>query len=211
MFNFKSISTISIFSNILLMKDKNLIKSYYDPFKSKILNGNQAFSLVELCEFNYYDKWTLMYRGTEDGFGAKEFHLKCDGKSSTLTIAKSKMTGYVFGGFTFATWQSCSGLVQYWKADPNAFLFSLINKDRQPCKIMTSNPADSIYCDIEFGPVFGNLDLCFLNELDTTTMDGYSCLNRTYKLPEYVIEDPSKFLTGAYKFQLSEIEVYQKI
>ncbi len=59
----------------------------YDPLKSQLLAcGQQTLDLIELCKFSFNDKWTLLYRGTRDGFGAKEFHSKCDGKSSTLTI-----------------------------------------------------------------------------------------------------------------------------
>ena len=49
-----------------------------DPFKSQILTGNQPNELVKLCEFSPNDKWTLLYRGTRDGFAAKAFHSKCD-------------------------------------------------------------------------------------------------------------------------------------
>ena len=42
-----------------------------DPFKSQILTGNQPNELVKLCEFSPNDKWTLLYRGTRNGFAAK--------------------------------------------------------------------------------------------------------------------------------------------
>jgi hypothetical protein len=32
---------------------------------------------------------TLLYRGTRDGFTAKSFHEKCDGKENTITIIKT--------------------------------------------------------------------------------------------------------------------------
>jgi hypothetical protein len=57
-----------------------------DPFKSQILFGNQPSDLIKLCEFSPKHKWTLLYRGTRDGFGAGDFHSRCDGHSNTLTI-----------------------------------------------------------------------------------------------------------------------------
>ena len=39
----------------------------------------------------------LIYRASRDGFGADEFHSKCDGKRDTLSIIQTT-NGYVFGG-----------------------------------------------------------------------------------------------------------------
>jgi hypothetical protein len=60
-------------------------------FKSQILkDGHQYLELIELCEFCPYDEWSLLYRGTRDGFGSDDFHSKCDGHSNTLTLLKAK-------------------------------------------------------------------------------------------------------------------------
>ena len=61
--------------------------------------------------------------------------------------------GFIFGGFTSTSWDS-SG--QY-KSDPNAFLFSLTNKENKPCK-MNIKPIQHEYairCYSELGPSFG--------------------------------------------------------
>jgi hypothetical protein len=44
-------------------------------------------------------KWTLMYRGSRDGFMAANFHGRCDGRPNTLTIIETTK-GYIFGGYT---------------------------------------------------------------------------------------------------------------
>jgi hypothetical protein len=75
------------------------------------------------------DKFTLLYKTSRDGFSVEDFHLKCDGHENTLTILKATKSSFIFGGFTTVDWESS---VQ-WKADPNAFLFSLTNKDNRPC------------------------------------------------------------------------------
>jgi hypothetical protein len=41
----------------------------------------------------------LLWRGSRDGFTAKEFHLRCDGRANTLTLI-ADTDGNVFGGFT---------------------------------------------------------------------------------------------------------------
>ncbi len=79
----------------------------FNPFKNEILNGEQqSFELIDLCEFSTYDKWTLLYRGTRDGFGTNDFHSKCDGHSNTLTILKAKESEFIFGGFATVSWES---------------------------------------------------------------------------------------------------------
>jgi len=100
-------------------------------FRSQSLELQQPLELIKLCEFPPNVKWSLLYRGTRDGFGAKDFHSKCDGHSNTLTILKVKQSPFVFGGFTAVEWDSSSE----YKTDQNAFVFCLVNKDNKPLKI----------------------------------------------------------------------------
>jgi hypothetical protein len=46
----------------------------------------------------------LLYRGTDDSFDVSAFHLKCDDKGPTLTIARNSENGVIFGGFTPISW-----------------------------------------------------------------------------------------------------------
>ena len=48
---------------------------------------------------------TLLYKATRDGFGAYDFHSRCDHKGATLTIYESNY-GYVFGGYASISWTS---------------------------------------------------------------------------------------------------------
>jgi hypothetical protein len=78
-----------------------------NSLKSEILKGEQQYlELIKLCEFSPNDKWSLLYRGTRDGFGTNHFHSKCDGHSNTLTIFKVKQSSFIFGGFTSFSWES---------------------------------------------------------------------------------------------------------
>jgi hypothetical protein len=58
--------------------------------ESKILSRKQSNELIELCEFSSNEIWTLLYRGSRDGFSTQSFHDKCDGHTPTLTIIKGK-------------------------------------------------------------------------------------------------------------------------
>jgi len=186
----------------------SLMGHSYDPFKSQILTGAQPAELIELCEFAPKEKWRLLYRASQDGFGAKEFHSKCDGKSSTLTIAKVKHGSNIFGAYTNVSWESA----HKWKHDSSAFIFSLTNKDNAPCKIKTKDGAYSIGCSSSCGPTFGfGIDLCIANNANLTK-SSYSDLGLTYRHPvyDYKSDESKSFLAGSEYFQLSEIEVYQK-
>jgi hypothetical protein len=178
-----------------------------DLFKSKILSGQQSIDLIKLCEFSLKDKWTLLYRGTRDGFGAANFHSNCNCYSITLTIVKAKGSSYIFGGFASSNW----GNLRWdpFNTDPNAFLFSLTNKDNQPRKMkQISNTNESIICRSNYGPTFGaghDLHIC---SYANTTPGSYSYLGNSYQHPQ-----PSQgvsYLAGSPKFQVSEIEVYTK-
>jgi hypothetical protein len=195
-----------------------------DPFKSLILSTSKLlFDLVRLCDFSTHQKWTLLYRGTRDGFGARNFHLKCDGHSRTLTIIRSLGTKCIFGGYTEACWEARGGNC----FDEKAFIFSLINNDNKPLKIKVSKPSSAIHCRSHFGPVFGG---SFINEKGKETLrgdlriggkvcsvtgmveDSYSYLGENYKHPlyEFGTSEANAFLAGSWRFKIDEIEIYQK-
>jgi hypothetical protein len=197
---------MSIFGSIKLN-----VYSKINSFDSEILKGDREYlELINLCEFSPNDKWSLLYRGTRDGFGSDVFHSKCDGHSNTLTVLKAKQSSYIFGGFTAVSWDGSSG----YNPDPNAFLFSLTNKDNEPLKmkVYPNKHECAIYCHSEYGPSFGGgHDISIANNANTT-IDSVSYLGYSYKHPQYDegTNEAKSFLAGSYKFQLDEIEVYKK-
>jgi hypothetical protein len=50
-------------------------------------------------------QFRLLWRGGRDGFGAREFHDRCNGRAKTLTVISDR-NGNVFGGFTPVPWES---------------------------------------------------------------------------------------------------------
>ena len=155
------------------------------------------------------DKFTLLYRDTRDGFGSNDFHSKCDGHANTLRILKVKYN--VFGGFTSVHWQPGPSPSK-WKSDPNAFIFSLTNKENKPLKIKIdpSQNQKEIYCDSDYGPIFGNgYDICIGNNANTTS-NSYSYFSCSFKHPQYTKGKANEFLAGSFKFQLDEIEDFVK-
>ena len=187
----------------------NLIECSSSPLKSKIVSAQQYAELMKVCEFSLNEKWTLLYRGSENGFGANDFHSKCNGRSNTLTIIKVNGTSNIFGGFTIAAWDS-SG--QY-KQDANAFIFSLVNQDNKPIKMIIIEPQHAIYCRSDYGPTFGSGHDIYIASNSNANATSFSNLGQTYKHPQYAQGTPQaqSFLAGSYNFQVNEIEVYAKI
>jgi hypothetical protein len=89
-------------------------------------------------------RWTLLYRGSRDGFQGSTFHEKCDGKSNTLTVIETTK-GFVFGGFTPVAWDSSDG----YRADNSQkiFLFTVKNpRGSDGRKFVMASSANAIRC-----------------------------------------------------------------
>jgi hypothetical protein len=184
--------------------DLGTLKMIDNRMSSTLLSGrNQVKDLVSLCEFPVDQKWNLIYRASQDGFEAAKFHTNCDNKPNTLTVIKST-NGNVFGGYTEKTWNHALN----YKADPNSFIFSLINKLNEPIKIKWSQ-GNGINFGKSYGPTFGNTDL-YIADKSNTNINSYSNLGHSYTHPDYRFEtnEAKSFLAGSYNFQVSEIEVY---
>ena len=95
------------------------------PFKdSTILTSKNAKDLVKLCGFSLNDSWSLLYRGSTNGFNQKEFHTRFDGIPKSLIIAKSSKSS-IFGCYTDRGWNYANKH----KSNKNSFLFNLILND----------------------------------------------------------------------------------
>ena len=96
--------------------------------------------------------------------------------------------------------------------DPNAFLFSLINKDKQLIKMkVNNNGTNAICCHSDYGlTFFGDIFIC--NNANTAN-GSISNLGQSYTHPQYAYNsiEAKSFLAGSYTFQIDEIEVYAKI
>ena len=167
--------------------------------------------LLKLCEFPQDQKWDLKYRASRDGFKSTDFHSHCDGIANTLTFIKAK-SGNVFGGFTGQEWHSRGG----WVTDPEAFIFSLVNKEEKPFKAICSNEgSQAFYCNSKRGPCFGGdgvklKDICIRTDANIKT--SYCAFGYSYKHPDYEkdSDEAQNILAGTYNFETLEIEVYAK-
>jgi hypothetical protein len=161
------------------------------------------------------NQFTLLWRGSRDGFRARDFHNRCDGHPNTLTVILDT-NGNIFGGFTPVEWES-----RKWngkkgsenncrKADPSlkSFLFTLKNPHNVPARRFALNAQrqhKAITCRSTWGPCVGDIwvhDSCNANTFSPTYRFGLIYHNDTGL-------DRSAFFTGSRKFQVKEIEVFE--
>jgi hypothetical protein len=110
-------------------------------------------------------QFSLLYRGTRDGFKGPEFHKRCDGHSSTLTIIQD-ISGNIFGGFTPLEWSSFGA-----KADSTlkSFRFTIRNPHNFPphrFPLRRDRHSVSSYFWCLYGPCFGrDKTNCFCGDI----------------------------------------------
>jgi hypothetical protein len=150
-------------------------------------------------------RFSLLWRGSSDGFGASEFHRRCDGHANTLTVILNK-DGNIFGGFTPVKWGSNTSF----KADDSlkSFLFTLKNPHNFPAKKFALKGETrhlAICCDSETGPDFHDIgvsDNCNTNTNSSTFLFGSIYTNDTG-------QDKTTFFTGSGNYKVKDIEVFE--
>eukprot|EP00802_Teleaulax_amphioxeia_P018270 Tamp_18461.p1 GENE.Tamp_18461~~Tamp_18461.p1 ORF type:complete len:223 (+),score=27.34 Tamp_18461:3-671(+) len=149
----------------------------------------------------------LLYRASRDGWAARDFHSRCDGKGATITVIKCS-GGFVFGGYADVPWSSHRGSYAGYTHSSKAFLFSLHGPSGLcPVKLpLVQDPGHAMLCNESVGPTFGGgNDLRVGNNANAGK--SYSSLGSSYHLPAG--QSGRTFFTGAHEFKAAEVEVYQ--
>ena len=140
-------------------------------------------------------KFIPLFSTSRDGDSASEFHKKCDGKSNSLVLVKTK-TGKRFGGFTSFHWSYASS---NYANDSKAFVFSLDNRE---CYKYNNN-GNAIYCNSSYGPTFGGGHDLYLCNGCLTKNDSYTSQSAfNYNGKKYALNGSNNFTPEVY-------EVYQ--
>jgi hypothetical protein len=151
-------------------------------------------------------RFSLLWRGSRDGFGWRDFPGRCDGRAPTLTLIQDT-AGNIFGGFTPVAWDSSDT----WKADPSlkSFVFTLKNPRNLAARkfaLKAEGKDWAIWCDSGCGPHFGHGEIvvgsgnCNANTYSGTSL-GYAYANDTAL-------DGRTVFTGSFHFTVKEIEVF---
>jgi len=168
---------------------------------SAIVSVAQEIPFLALTGFEN-KTFSLLWRGSRDGFDADAFHRLCDGKANTVTVIKNT-NGFIFGGFTSIPWSLTEG----YKADNTAFLYSLTN----PLMLKVKPPKNAFYHHSKCGPTFGDGCDMYVSSLSNTNI--YSNMNlNAYVFPNGKSgKEGGKFIVGGSDcyFQTVEIEVFQ--
>lgn len=182
---------------------------------STIITNEMRQLLLDVTKFKPEDKFRLLYRASRDGFGAKDFHSRCDDKANTLTIIKTTKQ-FVFGGYANATWNQVDVACKH-KEARKAFIFSLANSEGKAIRMeKTQNyyhdGDKSLYCSNSYGPSFGLSEFKIsdhsnANEDSTSKLQGQSFEFSSL----YYMHKETTFLAGSEYFKVAEIEVYHKI
>jgi hypothetical protein len=149
-------------------------------------------------------RFSLLWRGSRDGFKASEFHGRCDGHSNTLTIILDTERN-IFGGFTPVKWESRG----FWKADESqkSFVFTLKNPHNIPAKkfaLKAEEKHQAIFCNSGWCPYFYDIVVS-----DNCNVNTISC---SYLSLVYINDtglDGEIVFTGSKNFQVKEIEVFE--
>ena len=137
----------------------------------------------------------LLYKLTNHGDSASNFHSYCNSKGYTLTLVRNTK-GYRCGGFTSKNWTSCGNYV----VDQNAFIFSLEFKEQY----FTNEGVNAIYDNGSYGPTFGNGHDLYI--ASSCSQNNSSYCNFPYA---YAGVKARVLSGGSYNFKVNEIEVYQ--
>ena len=116
----------------------NNINISKDSINSRIVNYEDIiFIQNRIKEINPRIKdvyFSLVYRATEDGDKAVNFHNKCDKIGPNIVLIKTKK-GFIFGGFTFRNWEHLPRDIDINRPnlgsasrDANAFGFNINNQ-----------------------------------------------------------------------------------
>jgi hypothetical protein len=157
-------------------------------------------------------QWTLLYRGSRDGFGVADFHRQCDGHAHTLTIIRTVgesdlLPSCVFGAYTACTWDSVSG----YKRDTDrreSFLFNTRAVcSGEPRRYAHTGVDYAIYCNGTYGPTFGNgHDLHVCDGCDRAN-GSWTKLGTAYSAGAG--DEENRYLALVAKFRVQEIEIFE--
>jgi hypothetical protein len=149
-------------------------------------------------------RWTLLYRGSRDGFAASAFHQNCNERSNTIAVIETTK-GWVFGGFTPVAWDSSGGHKD--DSSRKSFLFTVKNpRGSDGRKFMMASSAYAIACVGSYGPTFGNgYDLHIADACNQNT-NCYTNFGNAFMNDSGI--NGQQVFVGEYTFTVKEIEVF---
>ena len=183
-----------------IVKFKEMKKKY--GIDTHILRYNELYLIetgVKTKLNKNIKKFKLLFKASNEGFLASNFHSKCDGKKNTVTLVET-LKGKRFGGFTDNAWDQSSN----YKHGSNGFIFSLDDKSIYYNK---SNQ-NEIRCNSGYGPTFGGGHDFYICDKCNTSNSSYDNSGNTYdtKGKKYAMAGADSFFVKDYEVYLLEFE-----
>jgi hypothetical protein len=154
-------------------------------------------------------RFSLLWRGSRDGFGVSQFHLGCDGHANTLTVILDT-NGNIFGGFTPVKWDSDPEGIFKIDHSLKSFLFTLKNPPNTPAVRLPLKPDQkhlAILCDGTSGQCFGGgCDMSITNNCNAYFYNG-AHIGHSYTNNTGV--DGSKLFAVLPFFKVKKIEIFE--
>ena len=173
-------------------------------YSSQILSPDGSDKVLLLDWVGKFFYLELLYSSNIHGQNVSTFHKRCDNKSLTLTLYKSK-NGRRFGGFTYLTFSSVN---QFVKGNGEDFIFSLDTRK------MFKNNKDliySLYNNLNFFPTFGYPSDLYIHKDCFKHNTSYSSFPTSYGHGTNEPNADNTYFAGTKNFLLDLIEVYQVI
>ena len=152
---------------------------------------------------NGAQKWSLCYRGTQDGFSSNTFHSKCDQYTKTLSILRDT-SGNIFGGYNSGSWAGGGS----YQNPGGTWLFSFKNNFKSDWGGNCAGQNYGTYNHPSYGPTFGGgHDL----HVDSSMKSGYTYFGYSYYCPVGSCGNGNCMNYFSYQYsgwQLNEVEVY---
>jgi len=189
------------------IKNNEVEKKNNKKFNSKIITNVEDLDLIarglvkdELDNLkNLRVGYKLIYRASENGEDAKDFHERCDDFEGTLTLIKTK-EDKIFGGYTSLSWDPEN---ESEKKDELAFVFSL---NLEKLYFESDKKDYSIFCDKYKGPCFVgmfSIQEKILSSKSYINPWGIQCFSGE--------KSPFEINDGKTEFDIEELEVFQVI
>ncbi|CAB4434518.1 unnamed protein product [Rhizophagus irregularis] len=150
----------------------------------------------------------LLFRGSRDGFSAKTFHDKCDGRGATIVVVRVSGTKELIGGYNPIGWSSPRDVE--WRGTRDSFIFSLSNSHSDSSNNISTPKSkisrikkdcvnEAIQLQDKLGPSFGFYELKIIDDAHEGS-SSYASGGLKY---EHSIRDKFNY------FQVDDYEVFQ--
>ena len=133
-----------------------------------------------------------VYKASEDGWSAIDFHERVDGKGSSLVVALSR-SGQVFGGFNPLGWRSTD---DYYSSNAAFLWFAQGNKPKK-CPVLTGGKSELIV-GLVFCSFISDFCLVYVYFTGNAAVFDYATGGPCFGAADLIIGEPKAAIMGGF-------------